>query len=187
VDESIISVRLTGSSRLIDKNINYLAMSMIEGLLLAFIIIALIAGLLFKSLRIILIAIITNALPLIFIAGIMGVTGIELKMATSLIFTIAFGIAVDDTIHFLSRLKLELDKGKSLIYSIKRTFLGTGKAIMMTSVVLVCGFLSMISSNFMSTFYVGLLISITLFLATIIDLTLLPIILLWLNKNKSKS
>ncbi len=186
IHNEILKVRLTGSSRLIDKNISYLALSMVEGLLLAFIVISLIAGLLFKSGKMVLIAIITNALPLIFIAGIMGASGIELKMATSLIFTIAFGIAVDDTIHFISRLKLELDKRKSLLYAIKRSYLGTGKAIMMTSVVLVCGFLSMITSNFMSTYYVGLLISITLFLAVLIDLTLLPILLLWMKKKYRK-
>ena len=118
------------------------------------------------------------------VGGLMGFTGIDLKISTALIFTIAFGIAVDDTIHFMSKLRIELGKGKSLLYAIKRTFLSTGKAIMVTSLILYAGFFSLTFSSFGSTFYVGVLVSTTLFFALIGDLFLLPVLLLWFYKPK---
>ena len=77
----------------------------------------------------IILSLIPNMLPVLMIGGIMGYIGVDLKVSTSMIFTIAFGFAVDDTIHFISKLKLELNKGKSMLYAIKRTYLTTGRAI----------------------------------------------------------
>ena len=188
IDTEIMDVTITGTSLLIDKNNNYLAQNMLQGLGIAFGVVALIAGLLFRSFRMVLITLIPNIIPLMMVAGIMGLFGITLKLSTSIVFTIAFGIAVDDTIHFISKLKLELLKGKSLIYSLKRTYLSTGKAIIVTSLVLSGGFLILILSSFGGTFYTGLLISLTLFFALIVDLTLLPaLILIFLNKNRLKA
>lgn len=185
IDSSILDVQVTGTSLLIDKNNTYLAQNMLQGLGIAFGVVALIAGLLFKSFRMVFITLVPNIIPLLIVAGIMGVFGITLKLSTSIVFTIAFGIAVDDTIHFISKLKLELLKGKSLIYALKRTYLSTGKAIVITSLILSGGFLILILSSFGGTFYTGLLISLTLFFALIIDLTLLPaLILLLLEKNR---
>lgn len=185
IDGSILDVQVTGTSLLIDKNNTYLAQNMLQGLGIAFGVVALIAGLLFKSFRMVFITLVPNIIPLLIVAGIMGVFGITLKLSTSIVFTIAFGIAVDDTIHFISKLKLELLKGKSLIYALKRTYLSTGKAIVITSLILSGGFLILILSSFGGTFYTGLLISLTLFFALIIDLTLLPaLILLLLEKNR---
>ena len=100
------------------------------------------------------------------------------------IFTIAFGIAVDDTIHFLGKFKHELLKGKDKIYALKRTYLTTGKAMILTTLILCSGFLLLIFSSFLGTFYLGLLLCITLFVALIADLTILPILLLVLYKPK---
>lgn len=184
IDTTKLAVTLTGTSNLIDKNNIYLAQNMMQGLGIAFAVVALIAGLLFKSARMVLITLIPNIIPLMMVAGIMGFFGITLKLSTSIIFTIAFGIAVDDTIHFTSKLKLELDKGKSLLYALKRTYLSTGKAIIVTSIILSGGFLILILSSFGGTFYTGLLISLTLIFALIIDLTLLPaFIILFFNKR----
>lgn len=185
IDEDILDVQITGTSLLIDKNNTYLAKNMLQGLGIAFGVVALIAGLLFRSFRMIIITLIPNIIPLLMVAGIMGLFGITLKLSTSIVFTIAFGIAVDDTIHFTSKLKLELLKGKSLIYALKRTYLSTGKAIVITSLVLSGGFLILILSSFGGTFYTGLLISLTLLFALVIDLTLLPaLILIFLDKNR---
>jgi len=85
---------------------------------------------------------------------------------------------VDDTIHFMSKLKLELGKGKSLMVAIKRTFLSTGRAIVLTTIILVAGFLMLMFSSFNSTFYLGLLISCTLIFALISDLLFLPVLLM---------
>ena len=116
----------------------------------------------------------------------MGIFGITLKLSTSIVFSIAFGIAVDDTIHFISKLRIELNKGKSLLYALKRTYLSTGKAIVVTSIILSGGFLILIFSSFGGTFYTGLLVSLTLIFALIIDLTLLPILVMLFYKDKRK-
>ena len=184
-DTSLVQFTVTGTSNLIDKNNEYLARNMFAGLAIAFGVVALIAGLLFRSFRMILITLIPNIIPLLMVAAIMGYFGITLKLSTSIVFTIAFGIAVDDTIHFISKLKLELDKDKPLLLALKRTYLSTGKAIVVTSLILSGGFLILLLSSFGGTFYTGLLISLTLLFALLIDLTLLPVlILLFFNQKK---
>ena len=186
VDSSLVALKITGTSLLIDKNNQYLTQNMMEGLGIAFLVIAVIVALLFRSLRMIIIVLIPNVIPLIVVAAIMGYFGITLKLSTSIIFTIAFGIAVDDTIHFISKLKLELDKGKSLLYALKRTYISTGKAIIVTTIILAGGFLTLILSSFGGTYYTGLLVSLTLVLAVLADLTLLPALLIMFFK-KSKA
>ena len=114
-----IRYRLTGMSLLIDKNNETLAETMMVGLLVAFAIIALLMGWLFRSLPMVLITLVPNVLPLLGIAGVMGFSGIDLKVSTSIIFTIAFGIAVDDTIHYVSKLRVLLRSGRSLPYAMK--------------------------------------------------------------------
>ena len=107
----------------------------------------------------------------------MGYLGIEVKTSTSIIFTIAFGIAVDDTIHLLGKFKFELMKGKSVREALKHAFVVTGKAMILTTLVLCSGFLLLLFSTFMGTFNMGLLLSMTLFIALILDLTLLPLLI----------
>ena len=184
INTSLVRFTVTGSANLIDKNNDYLAENMLQGLIIAFIIISLIMGWLFKSLKMILLSLIPNITPLLILGAIIGYFDIGLKLSTSIIFTVAFGIAVDDTIHFMSKLKIELSKGKSLLYAIKRTFISTGKAIIVTSFVLTAGFLTFIFSVFNGTFYIGLLISITLIIAVIADMLLIPVLLLFFYRNK---
>lgn len=179
-----VSFRPTGSVMLIDKSNYSLSTNMLEGLGVAFVIVALIMGFLFKSARIIFLSLIPNVVPLLLIGALLGVTGIGLKISTAIIFTIAFGIAVDDTIHFMSKLKIELDKGKSLLYAIKRTFISTGKAVIVTSIVLSAGFMTLILSNFNGTYYTGLLVSLTLVFAVLADLLLIPVLLVYFFPNK---
>lgn len=186
INTDLVSFRYTGTSMLIDKNAENLIKNMLQGLSIAFIVIACIAGLLFRSLRMIIVTLIPNLIPLLMIAGLMGIFGIYLKLSTSIIFTIAFGIAVDDTIHFISKLKIELNKGKSLLYAVKSTFLYTGKAILITTVILAGGFLTLILSTFGGTFYTGLLVSLTLVFAVVADLSLLPVLLLLFFKRPEK-
>jgi len=113
--------------------------------------------------------------------------GINLKADTSVIFAIALGLAVDDTIHFISRFRLELSKGSSIPYAVKRTYLSTGKAIIITTLVLLSGFLTLLSSSFGGTFYIGLLISLCLFCAMILELTITPLLILLFFKKSKKS
>lgn len=184
IENKKMTYRITGSAFLIDKNMGYLARSMVLGLGLSILIVALIMGLIYKSARMLIISIIPNVIPLVFIAGIMGFLGIELKTSTAIIFTIAFGIAVDDTIHFLGKFRHELAKGKSKMYALKRSYLTTGKAMILTSLILCSGFLLLVMSSFMGTIYMGILLCITLLFALIVDMTLLPVLLMLFYKEK---
>ena len=189
IDTSQVKVHITGMSYLIDKNNAALSTNMLTGLLIAFAVIAAIMGALFKSPSMVLISLVPNILPLLVIGGFMGFAGIDLKISTAIIFTIAFGIAVDDTIHYMSKLRLELNKGKPLLYALKRASLSTGKAITITSLILLSGFIALSFSDFMSTHYIGLLVSMTLFLAVIGDLYLLPVLIrmFYRDPNKQKN
>ncbi len=186
INPDILQTRLTGSAMLLDKNNEYVTNNMMQGLLIAFLVIAVIVGLIYRSVPMVIISLIPNIIPLLMIGGIIGFMGINLNVSISIIFTIAFGIAVDDTIHFLSKLKLELMKGKSLPYAVKRTFISTGKAIIITSCILVGGFLTLVFSTFDATFYVGVFISITLLFAVIADLYLLPVLILLFYRRGKK-
>jgi predicted RND superfamily exporter protein len=128
---------------------------------------------------------VTNVLPLAMIAAVMVLLGIDLKVTSGIIFTVAFGIAVDDTIHFLSKLRIQLGHGRPLVWAVKRSFLATGKAIVVTSLILCGGFLTLTTSSFLGTFHIGLLISLTLLFAVVADLTFLPwMILRWFRTPK---
>jgi predicted RND superfamily exporter protein len=178
IDPAVLKTRLTGSALLLDKNNDFLTRNMLQGLLIAFIAVAVIVGIIYRSFAMVLISLVPNVIPLLMIGALLGFTGVTMKISTSLIFTIAFGIAVDDTIHFISKLKLELMAGKPMLYALKRTMISTGKAIILTTCILMAGFMTMILSTFNSTFYIGLLISLTLLLAVIADLLLLPVLIL---------
>jgi len=181
-----LEFKLTGTSHLLDKNMSYLASSLVKGLLVSIGIVALIMGIIYRSFSMLIISIIPNMIPLIIVAGIMGYFGITLKTSTAIIFTIAFGIAVDDTIHFLGKFKHELMKGRSKMYALKRSYLTTGKAMIITSLILCSGFLLLMISTFLGTFYMGMLLSLTLFFALLLDLTLLPVLLLLFYHPKKK-
>lgn len=182
-----LEYRLTGSAYLVDKNISYLASSMVKGLGLSILIVALIMGLIYRSSTVLLISLVPNLFPLIFIAGVMGYIGVELKTSTAIIFTIAFGIAVDDTIHFLGKFKYELMKGKGRMYALKRSYMTTGKAMILTTLILCSGFMLLVMSSFMGTFYMGIMLTLTLFVALIADLTLLPILMMLFYHPKQKN
>jgi hypothetical protein len=157
---------------------------MVWDLLLSIAVIGLIMGAVYQSPKMILLTIIPNLIPLVIVGGIMGFAGIPLKVTTSIVFNIAFGIAVDDTIHFLARTRTLLLEGMSPIYAVKRTFLTTGKAMVVTTLILSGGFLTLILSDFMGTFYIGLLISLTLFIALVAELLISPLVIIFFYKKK---
>lgn len=182
IDTSRLEVQVVGVAEMVDRSHKVVTANMLTGLLMALGLVGLLMGLLFRSFKMVLLSLIPNIFPLLMILGIIGFLGISLNMATAVIFTIAFGIAVDDTIHFIARLKLELDKGKSLPLAIRRTFLSTGKAIIITSMIISSGFLVLITSDFKGTIMTGALVSVTLIMAVLADLVLLPLLLLRFGK-----
>ncbi|NNC95208.1 MAG: MMPL family transporter [Chitinophagales bacterium] len=183
-DTSIVQFFQTGTGVIVDKNQEYVRNSLISGMSIAFLAVSFIMALLFRNLKMVVISLIPNLIPLFICGAILGFSGIELNAPTSIIFAISFGIAVDDTIHFLSKFKLERDKGIAIEDALYLTFMETGKAIMITTVILFFGFLVLLFSKNPATFNVGLLISLTLFSALIADLIVIPIMIrLWIKEK----
>jgi predicted RND superfamily exporter protein len=177
-------VEYTGTSVVYLMGANYLVRNLFISLLLAILVVGVIMALLFSSARMILISIFINVLPLIITAAMMGYFGIPIKPSTILVFSIAFGISVDDTIHYLAKYRQELrhqndNIGKSVHYTLSET----GVSMFYTSVILFFGFSVFDSSQFGGTQALGILVSLTLFVAMIANLVLLPSMLLSLEKS----
>ena len=181
IDSEKFEYRFTGMSFLTERNVQYLRDSLLFGLLLAFGLIGILMGFLFRSWKMVLIAMVPNLVPLLFTAGMMGILGIAMKSSTSIVFVIAFGIAVDDTIHFLSRLRVELTAGRDLQTAIRNTVTGTGKALLMTTLILLSGFLILLASDFGGTYIIGLFTGLTLVMALASDLFLMPVLIRWIK------
>jgi predicted RND superfamily exporter protein len=181
IDLSVVDFVITGSVLLVDKNHAYLRKNLFQSLGVAFILVGIIFALLFRDWRMVLVSIVPNILPMLIAGAALGFTGIELKAVTAVIFTVSFGIAVDDTIHFLTRYKLERTKGRSVDAALRQTFLVSVKAITITTIVLIFGFISLIFSSFTGTYYVGILVCITLLSALAADVYLIPQLLYWIN------
>lgn len=180
-----LRMQQTGMAYLIDRNNATLSSQMMRGMGLAVLLTALIMLWFFKDWRMVFVALIPNLVPLVFIAGVMGFFGIDLKVSTAIIFSISFGIAEDDTIHMLAALRQHLRQGLSPAYALKRTYLRTGKAVTVTSLMLLSGFITLIFSDFASVYYMGVLITLTLAFAFIAELLLLPaLVMLMMRKSK---
>jgi uncharacterized protein len=177
IPANTLKVQVTGSSLLYDNNNIYLVSGLLQGIGIAFVIISIFMALLFRSWRMVLASLVPNVLPLVLTGAFMGFAGIVLDAPTTIVFTIAFGIAVDDTIHFLSRYKVELSHGYGKEEALARSFQITGKALILTTVVLFFGFAVLLGSQMMLTIKVGILVSTTLATALVGDLLLLPVLL----------
>ncbi len=181
------SVLLTGSTILYTKGSTYLTNNLFISLGLALIIIAAFLFWMFRSFRMTIISLIPNIIPMILTAAVMGFFNIPIKPSTVLVFSVAFGISVDDTIHFLSKYRQELKINNwNIKLSTKHALIETSMSMMYTSVVLFFGFSIFIFSNFGGTVAMGLLIAIALFIAMFSNLILLPSLLLSLDKFISK-
>jgi len=177
-------VALTGKALLYLKGTRYLVNNLVLSLFLAVVLISLLMAYLFRSFQMIIISLVPNLLPLIITAGIMGFIGVPIKPSTILIFSIAFGISVDDTIHFLAKYRQELVQNnwqikKSVYAALKET----GVSMFYTSIVLFFGFSVFMISNYGGTKALGGLISATLLFAMLANLVLLPCLLLSLERN----
>ena len=185
-DREQMDVTFSGAGLIFLRSTEYLIDNLIKSLILAVLVISLLMGALFKSWRMMLVSIVPNLLPLILTAGIMGWFGIPVKPSTVLIFSISFGISVDDTLHLLSRYRMELQLNGGIIRRAALTAIQeSGVSMFYTSVVLFAGFMIFLASNFGGTQALGLLISITLGFAMFSNLLLLPSLLMSLDKVMS--
>ena len=173
-----IQISLTGTTLMALKVNDYLVNNLIISFLIAFGVIFISMGFLFKSLKLAIFSMIPNLIPILFMAAIMGIFDIKLRPTTAMTFAIAFGIAVDDTIHYMVRFRQELSMNNgNFIEANSETIFSTGNAIISTSLILGCGFLVMVSSNFLPSRDFGFLSAITMFGAIIGDLFFLPTML----------
>ncbi len=177
-------VSLTGKALLFLKGTKYLVKNLILSLTLAIGLIALFMAYLFRSFRMIVISLIPNLLPLLVTAGVMGFVGVPIKPSTILVFSIAFGISVDDTIHFLAKYRQELSANRWRIQkSVYAALRETGVSMFYTSIVLFFGFSVFVLSSFGGTVALGALVSATLLFAMLANLILLPSLLLSLERS----
>ena len=173
------NLTITGTSIVFLEGTNYLVKNLAISMTLAILVIALVMATLFRSARMVGIALIPNLLPLLFTAGVMGWTGIPIKPSTILVFSVAFGISVDDTIHFLAKYRQELQSnGWNIRAAVLAAVKETGVSMMYTSIVLFFGFMMFAMSEFDGTRSLGLLVSVTLLVAMFTNLMLLPSLLM---------
>ncbi len=186
-DSSKYKVTLTGSSITFLEGSRFIINGLKESILWAFLLIALCMLYLFKSFRILICSLIPNLIPLLVTAGIMGWAGISLRPSTVLVFSVALGIAIDVTIRFLVNYKQELPMyNNDVVSTVTQTIRHTGLSIVYTSMVLVAGFVIFCFSSFGGTQALGWLTSVTLFVATLTNLVLLPVLLIITSSRTRK-
>lgn len=177
-------VTMTGKALVFQKGTKYLVNNLVLSLSLAIFLISLFMAYMFRSFRMIVVSLIPNLLPLLVTAGLMGYLGVPIKPSTILVFSIAFGISVDDTIHFLAKYRQELQannwKIRKSVYAALRE---TGVSMFYTSIVLFFGFSVFTISSFGGTVALGALVSATLLFAMLANLLLLPSLLLSLERS----
>lgn len=184
--DSSYSIIFTGTSVTFLEGSKFIINGLKESILWAFLLIAVCMLYLFRSFRILICSLIPNIIPLLVTAGIMGWVGLALKPSTVLIFSVALGIAVDITIRFLVNYKQELPVyNRDVQETIKSTIRHTGLSIVYTALVLTAGFIIFCASSFGGTFALGWLTSVTLLVATLTNLILLPILILILHPNQT--
>lgn len=179
-------VTFTGTSVVASNGTQYLVVNLIISLAIAIVMIGFLMSILFRSWRMVLVSLVPNFIPLLFTAGVMGYAGIPIKPSTLLVFSIAFGISVDDTIHFLAKFRQELklhehDLRRCILVALRET----GTSMIYTSIVLFFGFLMFAFSQFGGTKALGVLVSLTLLVAMFANLLILPSLLLWMEKKIS--
>ena len=178
-----LKFQITGTDHIIDKGHQHRIENMLYGLLVALFAVSIILALIFRSFMLLLISLVVNIFPLIIVAGVMAYTGIEMRGSVTILFTIGFVIAVDDTIHFISKYKLLKKENLAHNVCIQRSIHEAGRAIITTSIILVGGFLVLLQSQAWDIRMLGILVSLMLATAVLVDLFLLPILLIKFDKE----
>ena len=183
-DSKKYNVIITGTTKVLLTGTKFLLSNLFVSLFLVIILISIFMAWMFGSVRMVVLSLVPNLLPLLLTGAIMGFFGIALKPSTILVFSIAFGISVDDTIHFLAKYRQELMSNNwNVKESVLEALKETGVSMIYTSIVLFCGFFIFIASDFGGTVALGLLVSITLLIAMLSNLVLLPALLLTNEKH----
>ncbi|MFT7032471.1 MAG: putative RND superfamily exporter protein [Cyclobacteriaceae bacterium] len=183
--DSKLEAQVTGTTLLFIKGNKFLIDNLLTSMAIAFFIIAIIMAVLFRNFKMIIISLIPNIIPLLITGGLMGFAGIPLKPSTALIFSIAFGISVDDSIHFLAKYRQELYLNKFFVpVAVSKSIRETGASMIYTSIILFFGFVIFVASEFGGTVALGALTSITLLMAMFTNLIVLPALLLRFDTGK---
>jgi len=181
-----LSIECTGTTVVALRTNDYLVQSLVNSLGMALLFISMIMAFMFRKKTILFASLITNLIPIFTVLGILSWLGISIRPPTAMTFSVALGIAVDDSLHFLLRYRKELKQGMTRAEAIKVTIMNTGSALMITTTILVSGFSVLLLSAFLPTYQFGLLSAGMIGTALLCDLTLLPALCLVLPDNSKQ-
>ena len=182
-----IEAKATGTTLLFVKGNKFLVKNLKKSLIFAFLIIAVIMGILFKNTKMVLVSLIPNIIPLIVVAGLMGYFDVALRPSTVLIFSVVFGISIDDSIHFLAKYRQELFANNFFVpLAVSKSIRETGASMIYTSIILFFGFIIFSFSDFIGTTMLGVLTSTTLLIAMLTNVVVLPSLLMIFDDGKRK-
>ena len=185
-DSDKLQAHLTGTTLLFIKGNRFLMENLLQTLGIAFVLIAITMALLFRRLRIVWASLLINVVPLLVVAGAMGFAGVAIKPSTALIFSISFGIAVDNSIHFLAKYRIALQEQGYTLLALRSTLTQIGSSMIYTVLILLTGFFIFTFSSFGGTKALGILTIITLGLALLSSLLLLPALLLTIEERQPR-
>jgi predicted RND superfamily exporter protein len=171
------SFHVTGKTLIAQNALSHVIRDMLVSLFTAFVIIGVTISILYRSLRLGLISMYPNLVPLVFTLGFMGFFGIHLRTSTVVIFSVSLGIAVDDTIHYISRFREEFLRTDDYLLSMYATLRTAGRAILLTTLIMISGFSVFLVSGFKAARDFGLLASITVTASLLGTLLFLPVFL----------
>ena len=181
-----ITWRFNGSSHLGANTLEHLIYDLLTTMILSIVLITILMTLLFRSIRIGLISMIPNLMPLTMTFGFMGAAGIELRPATAIIFAVSLGIAVNDTIHLMARFREELKRQTDIREAVTATVMSAGRPVIYTSVLLIAGYCVLLTSDFVAVRHFSMLFGVTLVSAVWADLLFTPILLIFAGKKLVK-
>ncbi|MEC7182764.1 MAG: MMPL family transporter, partial [Bdellovibrionota bacterium] len=177
----------TGKLPLYQRMDGYVVKTFFTSITMALVLVTILLIVIFKSFKFGFLSLIPNVYPLVLGAGAMQLMGKNIDLGTALVTSVCLGIAVDDTIHFLTNLNRRLKKSNDLEYSLAQVLTFTGPALLFTTIILVAGFGVLAFADFVPNYNFGILSVLVLITALITDLVLLPAILLRLDKNKKRT
>ena len=180
-----LSIECTGTTVVALKTNDYLVQSLVNSLGIALLFISIVMAFMFRKKSILFASLVTNLIPIFTVLGILSWLGVSIRPPTAMTFSVALGIAVDDSLHFLLRYRKELKQGMTRVEAIKTTIMNTGSALMITTTILVSGFSVLLLSAFLPTYQFGLLSAGMIGTALLCDLTLLPALCLVLPNNNT--